>query len=134
MSDIPLSLYVHFPWCVKKCPYCDFNSHTLANNLPELEYIDALVRDLCDEQQGGQQRHLTSIFFGGGTPSLFTGKSIHQLIRQIDQRFAIEGSEITIEANPSTFDQSNFENYRQAGVNRLSLGAQSFNQYHYYLY
>ncbi|MEC8819497.1 MAG: radical SAM family heme chaperone HemW, partial [Pseudomonadota bacterium] len=130
MSDIPFSLYVHFPWCVKKCPYCDFNSHSLANKLPELEYIDALIRDLCDEQQDEQRRHLTSIFFGGGTPSLFSGKRINQLIRQIDQWFTIDGCEITIEVNPGTFDQSNFENYRHAGVNRLSLGAQSFNQYH----
>jgi len=130
LNDIPFSLYVHFPWCVKKCPYCDFNSHSLANKLPELEYIDALVRDLCDEHQDEQRRHLTSIFFGGGTPSLFSGKRINQLVRQIDQWFTIDGCEITIEVNPGTFDQSNFENYRHAGVNRLSLGAQSFNQYH----
>ena len=130
MSDIPLSLYVHFPWCVKKCPYCDFNSHSLSQKIPQAEYLDALIRDLYEEKIRESRHHLTSIFLGGGTPSLFSGRSINRLINQIHKHFVIDNSEITIEANPGSFDQSNFNSYRKAGVNRLSLGAQSFEQKH----
>ena len=128
MSVIPLSLYVHFPWCVRKCPYCDFNSHTLKQDLPEKDYIDALIHDLRAEQQGEERRDLKSVFLGGGTPSLFSGDAVDQLLKHIEEFFSLTSSEITIEANPGTYDQSNFLIYRQAGVNRLSLGAQSFNQ------
>lgn len=127
MNDIPLSLYIHFPWCAKKCPYCDFNSHRLKNELPELKYINALVKDLDEEQQREGRRNLTSIFLGGGTPSLFSGKSINELMGKIRRYFVIDNCEITIEANPGSFDQSNFTNYRKAGINRISIGAQSFN-------
>ena len=126
MTNIPLSLYVHFPWCVKKCPYCDFNSHRLRNELPELKYIDALGKDLYEEQRKEKRQHLTSIFLGGGTPSLFSGESINKLLKNTSRYFSIDNCEITIEANPGSFDQANFAKYREAGVNRLSLGAQSF--------
>ena len=128
MSAIPLSLYVHFPWCIRKCPYCDFNSHTLKQDLPEKKYIDALIHDLRAEQQGEERRDLKSVFLGGGTPSLFSGDAVDQLLKHIEEFFSLTSSEITIEANPGTYDQSNFLTYRRAGVNRLSLGAQSFNQ------
>ena len=130
MSTIPLSLYVHFPWCVKKCPYCDFNSHELRQELPESAYINALIEDLQNERQGKSQQDITSIFLGGGTPSLFSGVAIKRLLRKIADQFFLNNCEITLEANPGTFDQTNFDDYLAAGVNRLSLGAQSFSIRH----
>ncbi len=129
----PLSLYVHIPWCVKKCPYCDFNSHTANNQLPEEEYLQALIQDLELELPYVQGRKLSSIFFGGGTPSLFSAETIGRIIQAAKRRIGFEGTdsdnniEITLEANPGTFEQEKFSGYRSVGVNRLSIGIQSFN-------
>jgi putative oxygen-independent coproporphyrinogen III oxidase len=125
---IPLSLYIHLPWCVRKCPYCDFNSHRAPETLPETAYITALLQDLTvDLAQFAISRPLHTIFIGGGTPSLFSGNSIHQLIEGIHDLWPITNdTEITLEANPGTAEQQHFKDYAAAGVNRISLGAQSF--------
>lgn len=124
---MPLSLYVHIPWCIKKCPYCDFNSHEIQNSLPEEQYIDALILDLKSHIKDVKGRKVTSIFIGGGTPSLFSAKSIQVLISNISDLLKLEDDiEITIEANPGTTDQKNFSGFREAGVNRISIGIQSF--------
>jgi putative oxygen-independent coproporphyrinogen III oxidase len=123
----PLALYVHIPWCLKKCPYCDFNSHERREDLPEARYVDALVLDLerCLPDIWG--RHLVSIFIGGGTPSLFSPDSIDRLLAAVRARIPVEpDAEITLEANPGTFEAARFRGYRDAGVNRLSIGVQSF--------
>ena len=127
----PLAVYVHIPWCVRKCPYCDFNSHTSDSGLPEEDYIDALIADLDQDMAGVQQREVASIFFGGGTPSLFSARSLGRLLEAMEQRlrFAAD-AEITLEANPGTFEQEKFAEYRRAGINRLSIGIQSFNPAH----
>jgi putative oxygen-independent coproporphyrinogen III oxidase len=124
----PLSLYVHIPWCVRKCPYCDFNSHQLRDNMPEADYVAALCDDLAYEVERLETKApLTSIFIGGGTPSLFKGKSYGKLFSAIDQLLGINADcEITLEANPGTVDAENFRAFRDAGINRLSLGIQSF--------
>lgn len=122
----PLALYVHLPWCVRKCPYCDFNSHTAAADLPEQEYVDALIRDLDYDLAQLEQRPLTSIFFGGGTPSLFSADAIGRILDAVRSRFTLLGDcEITLEANPGATDEARFSGYRAAGVNRLSIGVQS---------
>lgn len=127
----PLSLYIHIPWCVRKCPYCDFNSHAADNELPEKAYIDALAKDLKSDLAFVQNRHLRSIFFGGGTPSLFSAVGIGSILEQINQHIDFSDNiEITLEANPGTFEQQKFADFRQAGVNRLSIGIQSFNDSH----
>lgn len=124
----PLSLYVHIPWCVKKCPYCDFNSHTSGDKLPEAAYIKALIADLEQEMDAVQGRALHSIFFGGGTPSLFSAKSIGDILTAIEKQISFAPEiEITLEANPGTVEQRKFAGFRQAGINRLSIGIQSFN-------
>jgi oxygen-independent coproporphyrinogen-3 oxidase len=127
----PLSLYVHIPWCVQKCPYCDFNSHALKTELPELDYIDALIDDLETDLMAYQlvngQRPLHSIFIGGGTPSLISPAEIGRLLTAIEARIPFSDTiEITMEANPGTVEAGRFEGYRQAGVNRISIGIQSF--------
>ncbi len=125
--DVPISLYVHLPWCVKKCPYCDFNSHAVKDSLPEENYVDAVIQDLKRDLKWLQNRQLKTIFFGGGTPSLFSGSAISNILTAIrDQIDCDENIEITLEANPGTFDQQHFEDYFAAGVNRLSIGVQSF--------
>ena len=124
--DTPLSLYIHFPWCARKCPYCDFNSHEVQGDIPETQYVETLVQDLAFELKSESRTNLRSIFMGGGTPSLFSAAAIHTLLANIKDRFDISKSEITLEANPGTFDQAHFDGYRKAGVNRLSIGAQSF--------
>jgi oxygen-independent coproporphyrinogen-3 oxidase len=131
MSLPPLSLYVHIPWCVRKCPYCDFNSHAAPEQLPEADYVRALLDDLDSELPLIQGRPLQSIFIGGGTPSLFSAQAIGQIIAGVAARtpFA-DDIEITLEANPGTFEQARFEGFRAAGVNRLSIGIQSFNATH----
>lgn len=127
----PLSLYVHIPWCVKKCPYCDFNSHAKGNQLPIREYVNALINDLTLDAKYAQGRKLQSIFFGGGTPSLFPGAAIGEVIEHARQLFDFQdGIEITLEANPGTTEQGNFVEFLKAGVNRLSVGVQSFNDQH----
>jgi len=124
----PLSLYVHLPWCLKKCPYCDFNSHEQREGLPEARYLEALRADLEAALPFIWGRRVHSIFVGGGTPSLFSPDSIDQLITDIRARLPLEpGCEITLEANPGTFERDRFRGYRAAGVTRLSIGVQSFN-------
>ena len=123
----PLALYVHIPWCLRKCPYCDFNSHERKGDLPEAEYVDALIADVEASYPNVYGRRLQTIFIGGGTPSLFTPQSIDRLLVGIRTRLPIEpDAEITMEANPGTFEVDRFRGYRAAGVNRLSLGVQSF--------
>jgi putative oxygen-independent coproporphyrinogen III oxidase len=124
----PLSLYVHLPWCLKKCPYCDFNSHQAATgSLPEARYLDALVADLDAALPQVWGRRIVSVFIGGGTPSLFSPASIDRLLADIRARLPLEpGCEITLEANPGTFETERFHAYRAAGVTRLSVGVQSF--------
>ncbi len=126
MIDTPLSLYIHFPWCARKCPYCDFNSHELRGDIPEARYVETLLRDLEIELESESRRTLQSIFLGGGTPSLFSPEIMAELFKGIRDLLDISTSEITLEANPGTFDQAHFDGYHQAGVNRLSIGAQSF--------
>jgi len=123
----PLSLYVHFPWCAKKCPYCDFNSHPAKEPLPEADYVEQLLRDLeCDRLLTGD-RPINTIFFGGGTPSLMSGGAVAALLTGIAERMNVAAdAEITLEANPGAIDERSFAAYRDAGVNRLSIGAQSF--------
>jgi oxygen-independent coproporphyrinogen-3 oxidase len=123
----PLALYVHLPWCVKKCPYCDFNSHERQAELPFADYIAALVRDLEAMLPSVWGRRLHSIFIGGGTPSLFPAEEIDALLAAVRARIPVEpDAEITMEANPGASEAARFRGYRDAGVNRLSLGAQSF--------
>jgi len=123
----PLALYAHFPWCVQKCPYCDFNSYTLKEQLPEDRYIDTLRRDLDSQAAGVEGRPLTSIFLGGGTPSLFSPQAIGRLLEHARARLGfVDPIEITLEANPGTIERGRFAEYRAAGVTRVSLGAQSF--------
>jgi len=122
----PLALYIHIPWCVRKCPYCDFNSHERSGALPESEYVAALFRDLEALLPSVWGRRVHSIFIGGGTPSLFSAQSIDALLAGVRARIVVEpGAEITLEANPGTAEAERFRGYRDAGVNRLSLGVQS---------
>ena len=124
----PLSLYVHLPWCLKKCPYCDFNSHEQSGGVPEARYLDALRCDLEAALPFIWGRRIHSIFIGGGTPSLFSPQSIDRLLADIRARLPLEPAcEITLEANPGTFERDRFRGYRAAGVTRLSVGVQSFN-------
>jgi len=123
----PLALYVHLPWCLRKCPYCDFNSHAATDELPERRYVDALVTDLESALPLVWGRPVVSVFIGGGTPSLFEPRSIDRLISDIRARLPLApAAEITLEANPGTFERERFAAYRAAGVTRLSLGVQSF--------
>ena len=123
----PLSLYVHIPWCVRKCPYCDFNSHEARGDVPETQYVDALLKDLESTLPLVWGRKVVSVFIGGGTPSVFSADSIDRLLGGIRARLPImPGAEITLEANPGTFERQKFAGFFAAGVNRLSLGVQSF--------
>ncbi|HIQ44345.1 MAG TPA: radical SAM family heme chaperone HemW [Pseudomonas oleovorans] len=125
----PLALYIHIPWCVRKCPYCDFNSHAAGPTLPEEEYVDALLADLDSDLQHAHGRPLTSIFFGGGTPSLFSDRALGRFLEGVERRIAFaDDIEITLEANPGTFEQAKFKGYRSLGINRLSIGVQSFQE------
>ena len=123
----PLSLYIHIPWCVRKCPYCDFNSHNAPESLPQRQYIDALVRDLDIDLPLADGRRLQSIFFGGGTPSLFSPENIARILDATNARLDFASDiEITLETNPGTVEHGPFADYRKAGVNRISFGVQSF--------
>jgi putative oxygen-independent coproporphyrinogen III oxidase len=123
----PLSLYIHIPWCVRKCPYCDFNSHAARGELPEADYVAALLADLEAELADVQGRSIDTIFIGGGTPSLFSAPAIKQILDGVAARTPLSAqAEITMEANPGTFEQERFAGFRAAGVNRLSIGIQSF--------
>lgn len=123
----PLSLYIHVPWCVRKCPYCDFNSHAASGELPEAEYVQALLADLTRDVELAQGREIASVFIGGGTPSLFSSQAYEVLFAGLQRqlRFARD-VEITLEANPGTVEQAKFRAYRELGINRLSIGVQSF--------
>ena len=124
----PLALYIHFPWCIQKCPYCDFNSHELKSDLNEKAYIDALIRDLEQELPSFWGRSISSIFMGGGTPSLFSPESIDRLLSALRARLTFAPNiEITMEANPGTIELGKFNEFNHAGINRLSIGIQSFN-------
>jgi putative oxygen-independent coproporphyrinogen III oxidase len=123
----PLALYIHIPWCVRKCPYCDFNSHERKGELPEDEYVRALIADLEGLLPSVWGRRVTSVFIGGGTPSLFSPVSIARLLSEVRARVPLEpDAEITLEANPGTVEAKRFHGFRDAGVNRLSIGVQSF--------
>jgi len=139
----PLSLYIHIPWCVRKCPYCDFNSHEVrvptspvkgedkTQTLPEREYVAALIRDLELSLPLIWGRKVYTVFFGGGTPSLLSGESVAEILRNVRMLLPLDlGAEITLEANPGTVEAARFAAYREAGVNRLSMGIQSFNDTH----
>jgi putative oxygen-independent coproporphyrinogen III oxidase len=123
----PLSLYVHLPWCVRKCPYCDFNSHEIKDGVPELAYIDALIADLEQELPTVWGRTVETVFIGGGTPSLFSPAAIDRLLSQLRALLAMPATaEITLEANPGTLEAGRFTEFRAVGINRLSIGVQSF--------
>ena len=124
----PLSLYLHIPWCVRKCPYCDFNSHEEKNGIPEKAYVAALISDLEQELPDIWGRQVHSIFIGGGTPSLFSAEALDELLSGIRARFSLQpNTEITLEANPGTVEAGKFHEFRTLGINRLSIGVQSFN-------
>ncbi|UDG79127.1 Oxygen-independent coproporphyrinogen-III oxidase-like protein YqeR [Candidatus Ecksteinia adelgidicola] len=124
----PLSLYIHIPWCIKKCPYCDFNSHLLKNKIPSKEYVRHLLADLDADLSLIKNRKIVTIFIGGGTPSLLSQEAIRELLDGIRSRLSIfSNAEITIEVNPDAISYQYFENYKKAGINRISLGIQSFN-------
>ncbi|HXQ30818.1 MAG TPA: radical SAM family heme chaperone HemW [Steroidobacteraceae bacterium] len=124
----PLALYVHLPWCVRKCPYCDFNSHVHKGALPETAYVEALLADLDADLPLAGGRRVDTVFLGGGTPSLFAAESLAALFRGIGARLELApDAEITLEANPGTIEHGRFAGYRDAGINRISLGAQTFN-------
>ena len=126
-GNVPLSLYVHLPWCTRKCPYCDFNSHEGFSPSLQRPYIEALLSDLDSQQDGLAGRAVDSIFIGGGTPSLFESRWIADLLEGIAKRaFLPSDAEITLESNPGSAESSRFRDYRLAGVNRLSIGVQSF--------
>jgi oxygen-independent coproporphyrinogen-3 oxidase len=127
----PLSLYVHFPWCVKKCPYCDFNSHEARSGLPDAAYVDALLRDLELALPSIWGRTVHSVFIGGGTPSLMSGEALARLLTQLRTLLPLaHDAEVTLEANPGTVEAAKFSAFRDAGITRLSLGIQSFNDAH----
>jgi putative oxygen-independent coproporphyrinogen III oxidase len=127
----PLSLYIHVPWCVRKCPYCDFNSHEARGELPEREYVNALIADLDQALPLVWGRRVYTIFFGGGTPSLMSAAAIDEILSAVRARVPLASdAEITLEANPGTFEAEKFAGYRAAGVNRLSIGIQSFDPAH----
>jgi putative oxygen-independent coproporphyrinogen III oxidase len=129
VNNPPLALYAHFPWCVQKCPYCDFNSYTLKEQLPEERYIDTLRRDFDAQAAMVEGRPLTSIFLGGGTPSLFSPAAIERLLAHARASLGfVEPIEVTLEANPGTIERGRFSEYRAAGISRVSLGAQSFDE------
>lgn len=128
MTLPPLSLYLHFPWCVSKCPYCDFNSHERKGDLPEQRYIDALTADLAAQAPLAADREIVSIFMGGGTPSLFSPAALAGLLATVRKHLRVApDAEVTMEANPATVERGRFAEYHAAGINRVSLGAQSFN-------
>jgi len=127
LATPPLALYVHFPWCVRKCPYCDFNSYTLSGELPLAGYLARLRADIAAQARTVQGRSIVSVFLGGGTPSLFPPRAIGEVLEAVRQQLVLaEEAEVTLEANPGTIERGRFAEYRAAGVTRVSLGAQSF--------
>lgn len=127
----PLSLYLHMPWCVRKCPYCDFNSHAVKNEIPEARYLASILEDLNQDLPLAADREIRTVFIGGGTPSLMSGDFYQALFHELRLRLNLApNAEITLEANPGTLEQGRFEAFRALGINRLSIGVQSFNQSH----
>lgn len=127
LAEIPLGLYVHWPWCVRKCPYCDFNSHRAPAELPEVRYVDVLLTELDRRAASVEGRTVETIFIGGGTPSLMSGDAVRRVMDGVRARIPVASdAEVTLEANPGASDEAKFEAFRAAGVNRLSLGVQSF--------
>jgi len=127
LNQIPLALYIHIPWCVQKCPYCDFNSHGVKQNIPEAEYISHLLDDLLIDAKRVIGRKVNSIFIGGGTPSLFSAKGIARLVQGVKEIVELaDDAEITLEANPGTVESERFKEFQHAGINRISIGVQSF--------
>ena len=127
MSDDSLALYVHMPWCVRKCPYCDFNSHQLKSAQPDAAYIDALIRGFRRRSAAPGRRRIDTVFFGGGTPSLFQPEAFARLLAHCGNGSPLRpDAEITLEANPGTIERGRFSGYADAGINRVSLGAQTF--------
>lgn len=127
----PLALYIHLPWCARKCPYCDFNSHEIKEPIPETEYVEALIADLEQDLPKVWGRTCHAMFIGGGTPSLFSPASLDRLLSAVRARLPLTpGAEVTLEANPGSSEADKFAGFRQAGVNRLSIGVQSFNARH----
>jgi putative oxygen-independent coproporphyrinogen III oxidase len=127
----PLALYVHMPWCVRKCPYCDFNSHAAPDAIPQQQYIDALIEDLALDAGAAQGRSFASVFFGGGTPSLFSPDQVGRFLEAARSLVPFaQDVEVTLEANPGTVEHGRFSGYRDAGINRVSLGAQTFDADH----
>ena len=131
LQNPPLSLYVHLPWCVRKCPYCDFNSHALHGEMPQTEYAAALLRDLGQDLPRAGKRPVQTVFFGGGTPSLFRPETIAGILEGVRRHLVlIPNAEITLEVNPGAVERGRFAEYRAAGITRLSIGVQSFNARH----
>lgn len=127
----PLSLYIHVPWCIKKCPYCDFNSHALTSDIPEASYLEAIMEDLAGDLTLIQGRSIQTVFIGGGTPSLMSAEFYTKLFDRLRTHLSFaEDAEITLEANPGTVEQARFNGFHRAGINRLSLGIQSFHPEH----
>lgn len=127
IREIPLALYLHWPWCVRKCPYCDFNSHAIPQGLDEVAYVDLVLRDLSHRIGRTEGRPISSVFIGGGTPSLMSGHAVDKLLSGANRMFGFTSDcEITLEANPGTTDESRFKAFKSAGVNRISIGVQSF--------
>lgn len=127
IREIPLALYLHWPWCVRKCPYCDFNSHAIPQGLDEVAYVDLVLRDLSHWIGRTEGRPISSVFIGGGTPSLMSGHAVDKLLSGANRMFGFTSDcEITLEANPGTTDESRFKAFQSAGVNRISIGVQSF--------
>ena len=130
----PLSLYIHIPWCMKKCPYCDFNSHEVkgaGGEIPERDYVAALIADFDQTLPRVWGRRISTVFFGGGTPSLLSGAAVDEILAAVRARLPLApDAEVTLEANPGTVEAQRFRDYRAAGINRLSLGIQSFNPRH----
>ena len=127
----PLSLYIHIPWCIRKCPYCDFNSHKAGDQIPEEDYVSQLLIDFQQDIEWVQHREIQSIFFGGGTPSLMSPQVLDKLLKGLQQHIHFKNDiEITLEANPGTFEQKKFADFYALGIHRLSIGIQSFNQQH----
>lgn len=127
----PLGLYIHVPWCVRKCPYCDFNSHAFSGELPEQAYLEAMLEDLKHDLEFVRGRPIETVFIGGGTPSLMSPDFYQTLFRKLAEQLTFSpDAEITLEANPGTVEQSRFLGFRDAGINRLSIGIQSFQPEH----
>lgn len=127
IREIPLALYLHWPWCVRKCPYCDFNSHAIPQGLDEVAYVDLVLRDLSHWIGRTEGRPISSVFIGGGTPSLMSGHAVDKLLSGANRMFGFTSDcEISLEANPGTTDESRFKAFKSAGVNRISIGVQSF--------